>query len=168
MGAFRVDIEICRSGRRARWLRVRQILVDSGSEMTWLPESLLRSIGIDVFKRDQRFVMANGLEITRDVGFAVIRSGDFKTVDEVVFGRTGDLALLGAHTLEGFNASVDLRRKRLVPSGPIPAARATQSTAAAALSRRRASRSACGRARRTVVVSDAERALTIRGPWHQR
>jgi len=51
---------------------------------------------VDVFKRDQRFVMANGLEITRDVGFAVIRSGDFKTVDEVVFGRTGDLALLGA------------------------------------------------------------------------
>ena len=52
---------------------------------------------------------------------------------EVVFGRTGDLALLGAHTLEGFNASVDLRRKRLVPSGPIPAARTTQATAAAAL-----------------------------------
>src|SRR5256712_2766897 len=131
MGAFRVDIELCRPGRRARWVRVRHILVDSGSEMTWLPEPLLRAIGIDVFKRDQRFVMANGLEITRDVGFAVIRSGDFKTVDEVVFGRTGDLALLGAHTQEGFNASVDLRRKRLVPSGPIPAARATQSTAAA-------------------------------------
>jgi predicted aspartyl protease len=122
MGVFRVDIEIRRPGRRSRWVSVRQVLVDSGSEMTWLPERLLRSIGIDVFKRDQRFVMANGLEITRDVGVAVIRSGDFKTVDEVVFGRTGDLALLGAHTLEGFNASVDARRKRLVPSGPIPAA----------------------------------------------
>jgi len=90
--------------------------------MTWLPERLLRSIGIDVFKRDQHFVMANGLEITRDVGIAVIRSGDFKTVDEVVFGRAGDLALLGARTLEGFNASVDARRKRLVGAGPIPAA----------------------------------------------
>ena len=119
MGAFRVDIDICRPGRRSRWVSVRQVLVDSGSWMTWLPERLLRSIGIDVFKRDQRFVMANGLEITRDVGVAVIRSGDFKTVDEVVFGRTGDLARLGAHTLEGFNASVDARRKRLVPSGPI-------------------------------------------------
>ena len=52
-------------------------------------------------------------------GVVVIRSGDFKTVDEVVFGRTGDPVLLGAHTLEGFNASVDARRKRLVPSGPI-------------------------------------------------
>ena len=122
MGAFRVDIEICRPGRQPRWVRVGQVLVDSGSEMTWLPERLLRSIGIDVFKRDQRFVMANGLEITRDVGIAVIRSGDFKTVDEVVFGHTGDLALLGARTLEGFNVSVDARRKRLVGAGPIPAA----------------------------------------------
>src|SRR2546422_4238225 len=77
VGAFRVDIEICRPGRQPRWASVRQVLVDSGSEMTWLPERLLRSIGIDVFKRDQHFVMANGLEITRDVGIAVIRSGDF-------------------------------------------------------------------------------------------
>ena len=49
MGAFRVDVEICRPGKPARWLKVRQVLVDSGSEMSWLPERLLRSIGIDVF-----------------------------------------------------------------------------------------------------------------------
>ena len=55
-------------------------------------------------------------------GIAVIRSGEFKTVDEVVFGRPGDLALLGARTLEGFNASVDPRRTRLIAVGPIPAA----------------------------------------------
>jgi predicted aspartyl protease len=122
MGAFRVDIEICRPGRHPRWVRVPQVLVDSGAEMSWLPERLLRSIGIEVFKRDQRFVMANGNEITRDIGIAVIRSGDFKTVDEVVFGRAGDLALLGARTLEGFNARIDPRRKRLVAGGPAPAA----------------------------------------------
>src|SRR5207302_456245 len=91
--------EICRPGRQPRWASVRQVLVDSGSEMTWLPERLLRSIGIDVFKRDQHFVMANGLEITRDVGIAVIRSGDFKTVDEVVFGRAGDLRVLAVAQL---------------------------------------------------------------------
>ena len=122
MGTFRVDIEICRPGKRPRWVKLRQVFVDSGAEMSWVPERLLRSIGVDVFKRDQRLVMANGVEITRDVGIAVIRSGEFKTVDEVVFGRTGDLALLGARTLEGFNASVDPRRKRLIAVGPIPAA----------------------------------------------
>ena len=74
--------------------------------------------------------MGNGREITRDIGIAVIRSGVFKTVDEVVFGRVGDRALLGARTLGGFNASVDPRRKRLVPAGPIPAAGAKPATAA--------------------------------------
>jgi len=118
MGAFRVDIEICRAGRRANWARVRGVLVDSGSEMTWLPEARLRSIGVEMFKRDQVFVMANGREITRDVGIAVIRSGEFKTVDEVVFARSGAHSFLGARTLEGFNASVDSRRKRLVAVDP--------------------------------------------------
>ena len=80
-------------------------------------------MGVDIFKRDQVFVMANGQEVTRDVGIAVIRSGEFKTVDEMVFGRPGDLSLLGARTLEGFNASVDSRRRRLVAAGPILAAR---------------------------------------------
>ena len=92
--------------------------------MTWLPEALLRSLGVEVFKRDQRFVMANGQVITRDIGIALLRCGDFKTVDEVVFARPCDLALLGAHTLEGFNAVVDLKRKQLVAAGPMPAAAA--------------------------------------------
>lgn len=51
-----------------------------------------------------------------------VRSGNFITVDEIVFAREGDLALLGSRTLEGFNASVDSVRRRLVAAGPIPAA----------------------------------------------
>jgi hypothetical protein len=90
--------------------------------MTWLPEPLLRSLGVEVFKRDQTFVMANGQEITRDIGMALLRCGEFKTVDEVVFARPDDLALLGAQTLDGFNAVVVLEPKRLVAAGPIPAA----------------------------------------------
>ena len=44
------------------------------------------------------------------------------TIDEVVFGEPGDQLLLGARTLEGFNASVDPKRKKLVASGPLTAA----------------------------------------------
>ena len=43
-------------------------------------------------------------------------------MDEVVFAKPGDLKLLGARTLEGFNALVDRRRKRLVAARPMPAA----------------------------------------------
>jgi predicted aspartyl protease len=99
-----------------------QNVVDAGSEVSWLPEEELRSAGIAVFKKDQVFLMANGQSVTRDIGIAVIECGEFKTVDEVVFSRPGDLRLLGARTLEGFNAIVDPRRKRLVAAGPLPAA----------------------------------------------
>lgn len=99
-------------------------MVDTGSEAAWLPETALRAIGIEVFKRGQRFVMANGQQVTRDVGIAVIQAGQFKAVDEVVFARPGDLLLLGTRTVEGFNATVDSRRRKLLPAGPIPAGRA--------------------------------------------
>ena len=66
-----------------------------------------------MFKRDQLFVMANGQYVTRNVGTAVIECGEFKTVDEVVFAQPGDLSLLGARTLEGFNAVVDARKRKL-------------------------------------------------------
>jgi len=43
-------------------------------------------------------------------------------IDEVVFAEAGDLALLGARTLEGLNLTVDSARKKLVAAGPLPAA----------------------------------------------
>jgi hypothetical protein len=66
--------------------------------------------------------MANGQTITRAMGYAILRTEGFETIDEVVFGQPGDLALLGARTLEGFGALVDPRKKRLVAAGPYPAA----------------------------------------------
>jgi hypothetical protein len=82
----------------------------------------LAAIGIRREKKDQSFMMANGTTITRSVGFAILRINDHFTVDEVVFAEEGDLCLLGARTLEGLSLIVELRRKKLVASGPIPAA----------------------------------------------
>ena len=119
MGAFRVAVEVYSPQPRARRKGLENVLVDTGSEMTWLPEAELKPLGIRVFKKGVVFRLANGQTVTRDIGIAVLESGEFKTVDEVVFGRPGDLSLLGARTLEGFNATVDTRRKRLVAAGPI-------------------------------------------------
>lgn len=73
-------------------------------------------------KKDQAFLLANGQQVTRATGYAILRVGDFETVDEVVFGQAGDLSLLGARTLEGFGAVVDARGRRLVAAGPHAAA----------------------------------------------
>jgi len=96
--------------------------VDTGSEYTWIPAATLQRIGVVREKKDLRFVMANGEIITRSVGFAIIRIGGDFTIDEVVFAEPGDLALLGARTLEGLNLTVDAARKRPVAAGPLPAA----------------------------------------------
>ena len=66
--------------------------------------------------------MANGQQITRSVGFAIVRVDKFFTVDEVVFAEKGDLLLLGARSLEGLNLAVDTQKKKLVAAGPLPAA----------------------------------------------
>jgi predicted aspartyl protease len=122
MGTFHVSCKIENPVRRSRSVVIPKILVDTGSEYTWASAASLEGIGIKREKKDIAFVLANGQRITRSVGFAIIRVGEFFTVDEVVFAEEGDLLLLGARTLEGLNLTVDSRRKKLVAAGPLPAA----------------------------------------------
>jgi predicted aspartyl protease len=122
MGTFYTKCKIENAVDRNRSALVSRILVDTGSEYTWVPATTLERIGIDREKKDVAFVMANGQQITRSVGFAIIRLDKHFTVDEVVFAEKGDLLLLGARSLEGLNLTVDARRKKLVAAGPLPAA----------------------------------------------
>jgi predicted aspartyl protease len=122
MGVFYVDCEVVNTQQPAQAVLVPKLLVDSGAEFTWVPEAELQRAGIQVVKKDVPFLMANGQTITRSAGYAILRAEGFETVDEVVFGRPGDLILLGSRTLEGFGAAVDARKKKLVAAGPYPAA----------------------------------------------
>ena len=103
---------------REKSVSIQELLVDTGSEYTWLPRQVLTDIGVEVEKPNRHFVMANGEIITRDVGYAIVKVNGFETVDEIVFASEGDLNLLGSRTLEGFGAVIDATRKQLVASGP--------------------------------------------------
>lgn len=122
MGTFSTSCRIEHILNRTRGFELAKALVDTGSEFTWAPSELLESVGIKREKKDMPFTMANGVQITRSVGFAIIRVGEHFTVDEVVFAEPGDMSLLGARTLEGLNLMVDSGRKRLVAAGPLKAA----------------------------------------------
>ncbi|MEP6621856.1 MAG: retroviral-like aspartic protease family protein [bacterium] len=100
------------------------LLVDTGAELSWVPASVLESLGIPRDKQ-LRFRQANGTILERWTGFAVVHAGGTRTVDEVVFGEPGDMLLLGARSLEGLNLRVDPVLKQLVDAGPAPAAIAT-------------------------------------------
>jgi predicted aspartyl protease len=118
MGVFYVDCTVENMAAPERSAVIEQLIVDTGSEFTWIPSETLSTVGVDVRKRDVEFVMTNGEIISRDIGYAILRVNEFETVDEIVFAQCGDLNLLGAHTLEGFGAVVDARGKRLVAAGP--------------------------------------------------
>jgi predicted aspartyl protease len=122
MGTFYVGCKVVNVVDRSKSAALSKILVDTGSEYTWVTESLLEKLGIAREKKDLVFIMANGQRVTRSVGFAIVRVGKAFTVDEVVFAQKGDLLLLGARTLEGLNLTIDPRKKKLVAAGPLPAA----------------------------------------------
>ena len=122
MGTFHTVCRVENHVERSRGVEIPSLLVDTGSEYTWVPEAKLEKIGVTREKKDLQFVMANGTVVTRSVGFAILRVGKFFTIDEVVFAEPGDLALLGARSLEGLNLTVDSARKKLVAAGPLPAA----------------------------------------------
>src|SRR5260221_5919794 len=102
VGTFHTTARIENHVDRRRSFDV-EVLVDSGSECTWVPRQSLEKLGIRREKKNIEFVIANGEHVTRNVGFAIVRVGKYLTTDEVVFAEPGDLLLLGARTLEGLN-----------------------------------------------------------------
>lgn len=122
MGTFKVPCRVSNIIDRSRTAELAEMFVDTGSEYTWVPARTLEDIGVAREKKDLHFIMANGEQVTRSVGFAILYVEDSFTVDEVVFAEPGDLLLLGARTLEGLNLTVDSRLKKLVAAGPLPAA----------------------------------------------
>lgn len=122
MGTFYVGCKVENHKDPKKTAVVPKLLVDTGSEFTWLPAEVLVHIGIEPVKKDLQVQMANGQVVTRNVGYAILRVDKYETTDEVVFAQRGDLALLGSRALEGMNVQVDPRRKRLVAAGPVLAA----------------------------------------------
>lgn len=122
MGTFKIKCKVGNIVNRKKSAVMSEMLVDTGSEYTWIPEKVLEMLDVNREKKDVGFVMANGQIVTRSIGFALLSYNDYFTVDEVVFAEKGDLLLLGARTLEGLSLMVDPRQKKLVASGPIPAA----------------------------------------------
>ena len=96
MGTFHTSCKIENHTDRTKSARIPKLLVDTGSEYTWVSTTVLERIGVVREKKDLHFVMANGQVITRSVGFAILRVGGSFTVDSA--------------------------RKKLVAAGPLPAA----------------------------------------------
>ena len=117
VGTFTVDVTIADHFRPERTRTVREVMVDTGSDATWISGCILEELRIRRVKRDV-IEYANGLQAIRTIGYAIVRIGNRETTDEVVFAEPGDHLLLGSRALEGLGLMVDPRGKRLIDRGP--------------------------------------------------
>jgi predicted aspartyl protease len=99
VGTFRVDVEIENPARPGERRKLSSVLVDTGAELSWVPAEVLESLGIERYNK-AHFRQADGTILERWVGGAFVHVAGKRTSDDVVFGETGDLVLLGARTLE--------------------------------------------------------------------
>src|SRR4051812_48538719 len=121
MGTLRVAIELENPALPGQRRALTGVLVDTGAELSWFPAPVLEALDIERYER-WRFRQANGTVVERWVGPAFVHAAGKRATDDVVFGEPGDLALLGARTLEGLNLRIEPSTKQLVDAGPAPAA----------------------------------------------
>ena len=121
MGIFRTTIAIENPLNRGELRELTDVMVDTGSEYTWVPRQTLEALGLSP-ERTARFSTADGRVLERAIAFANVHVGGTSAPDIMVFAEPGDMTLLGARALEGLNLRVDVVLKTLVPAGPVPAA----------------------------------------------
>jgi clan AA aspartic protease len=112
MSVFLYPIEIGDSEQNR--FETIQAWVDSGSSYTWVPSSILTTLGFTPsFKR--RFVLADGGIVEKDVCQVPLRIGHETIISLVVFGDENSEPLLGATALEDFGLGIDPINHTLIP-----------------------------------------------------
>jgi predicted aspartyl protease len=106
MSTFKVNVIARNPKREELTTPPLPALVDTGSELTWLPADVLKAVGITP-RRKRVFATATQQRIEREVGYAILSAEGYETNDEVVFAEPGDRTSLGVRTLEGFGVMVD-------------------------------------------------------------
>ena len=118
MSKFMVNLTAINPKEEHRSTPPVEVMVDTGSEVSWLPKQLLLDAGITP-RGKKRFIMANNQMIERNIGYAILSAEGYSTIDEVVFAEDSDMSLLGVRTIEGFSVMVDNIGHRFVATASL-------------------------------------------------
>jgi predicted aspartyl protease len=88
-----------------------------------VPASTLKKLGVRPYRKES-FVLANGTEMTRQIGVAYVEVKGKGATSDVIFGQRGDEPLLGVITLEMMGLVLDPFKRQLLP-GRMMLARST-------------------------------------------
>jgi predicted aspartyl protease len=106
MSKFMVNLTAINPKEEHRCTPPIEVMVDTGSELSWLPKKELLGIGVTP-RGKKRFSTATNEIVERDFGYAILTAEGYSTNDDVVFAEEGDMSLLGVRTIEGFGVMVD-------------------------------------------------------------
>src|SRR5262245_17766824 len=113
MGLTHLTVVIANPARPSQRVR-RKMLVDSGALYSVVDAVTLQRLGIRP-TGTRTFILADGTELTRSTGAALFRLQGREGASTVIFGETGDAALLGVVTLEEIGLILDPMRRELRP-----------------------------------------------------
>jgi predicted aspartyl protease len=109
---FKINVVASNPANEGRTTEPQVALVDTSTDLTWLPGAVLRDIG--VAPRRKRLFEAAGKIVEREVGYVILRANGYETTDEVIFAEPGDAIRVGVRSLEGFGVPTDVRTHRFV------------------------------------------------------
>ena len=113
MGLTHVRVRIANPARPTKFVNVK-FLVDSGAVYSLVPGAVLRRLGIRPHS-SRTFMLADGTEISRDLGDATFSIHDQRAASPVIFGEKDDSALLGMVSLESLGLILDPMKRVLRP-----------------------------------------------------
>jgi len=113
MGTFHESVYLAHPQRPKQTIALEAV-VDTGATYTWIPEDMLKRLGIKPFET-RPLKIASGKIIERKLGLALVTVREKTMPTPVLFGDKGSEPLLGAVTMEELGFSVDPVHRTLVP-----------------------------------------------------
>ena len=113
MATFKVKVKVWNPAQPERSADL-DAWADTGAAYSWISMARLDPLGVQRVRRLQ-FQTIEGHTVERDLAAVFLSADGFTGGDNVVVAESGDLEVLGAHSLESLGLAVDPVHKKLVP-----------------------------------------------------
>ncbi len=114
MGTFKAKFRIWNPAHPENVEEV-EAFVDTGAAFSWISRTRLERLGLSPSRR-MPFRTIEGRVVERDMAAVYIGSDGYSAPDVVVIAETGEMEVMGAHSIEGLGFAAEPVQKKLVPT----------------------------------------------------
>ncbi|HLW85034.1 MAG TPA: retroviral-like aspartic protease family protein [Candidatus Sulfotelmatobacter sp.] len=114
MGTFSVKLRVWNPAKPGD-VEELDAFVDTGAAYSWISRARLERLGVASSRRMQ-FRTIEGRVLERDIATVYVATDKYSVPDVVVMAESGEMEMLGAHSIEGLGLAADPVQKRLTPT----------------------------------------------------